>query len=628
MKKLFPLAFAIIISLICSCRDVLPNEDVEEDEYEKMASSKAGMEQLLSDVYAAIPMDDFNVNDQFTTLATYSKGCDYSVKVTGFWDYDKIRFINRFIQLVDSAREKGSIDNATRDSMLGEAYFVRAYCYFAMVRCYGGVPLVTWSTNESGSRKTEKATWDFVISDLENAAKFLPEEQASGSFRATKWSALGLLSRVSLYAASVSKYWGKEAIPSSYKAVADKLTYMESSYADAYYDKCIEACGQIMSSGRFSLYGGASTSVSKSKENLTNLFLDRQDCEFIFGKAGEDMKNKGASWFERLYSPNQAHTPGLSNCIWGNYSVTSDMVDLFDNYSASGGRASGVVRTRNDGKEDIYFSVVISSNTTFDSFADFIKYNNPQDPFLNKDARFHAWVLYPGAEFRGITITAQGGIWRPGKTYPFFYDNSEFSFNGTTYYGLGGDEDNISAFHHLGSIQPNNASRYWNCCCGIRKFLNPTEAITLSNTPWCDIRHAEILLNYAEAYAESGKGDAATAKKVLNDIRHRAAFTDNIEPTLENVIHERQVEFAFEGHESYTLHRRRAYLNTRSGQEYRKHTLAPVLDLRDGTPKYIFPRVDVFDGDAYYSLKGLDTGLLDYYAAIPGPTLVVNPIQE
>ena len=623
MKKIFSYTFVLITCLtLGSC---------EKDRYEDNASSLEGMQKLLSELYQAIPMEEFNSNDQYTTLATYSDGCDYAIKLADCWDYDKIHTINRFIQLLDVALDRGSIDKGTRDMMLGEALFVRAYCYFAMVRSYGGVPLVTEPTNQIGARNTEKQTWDFVISELEKAAELLPEKQMYGSYRATKWAALGLQSRVALYAASVSKYWGQEAIPGSYKAVTDKLAYMESSYADDYYGKCINACKAVMASGQFSLYGGATTSVARAKENLTNLFLDRQDCEFIFGAPGAYRASGRAAEFDILNSPNQAHAATAAEGGWGNYSVTSDMVDLFDNYTASGGRANGMVRTRNDGKEDVFFSEIHNAHSTFDKHVNFIKYDHLQDPFLNKDARFHAWVLYPGAEFRGIAILAQGGIWMNGDDSPVVYKNYVFGHYDVFYYGLGGKDDKISAFLNIDQNPPKNQAQYWNCCCGIRKFLNPLEATRHSTAPWYDIRYAEILLNYAEAYAESGKGDVATAKKALNDIRHRAAFTDNIEPTLENVLHERRVEFAFEGHENYLLHRRRAYLNTRSGNEYRKHTILPVLDLREVSPRYIFLRVNVYDGDEHLSPQGLDTGLLDYYAAIPGAdraSLVGNPIQE
>lgn len=273
----------------------------------------------------------------------------------------------------------------------------------------------------------------------------------------------------------------------------------------------------------------------------------------------------------------------------------------------------------------------MNAASSFDNDADFIKYSNPDEPFADKDARFQAWVLYPGAEFRGKTIVAQGGIWLNGQD-PEFYENNAHTVGGVTYYGLGAENSaNISAFFEIGKGATSNHAYFWNSSFGIRKFLDPSQALKYSTNPWYDIRYAEILLNYAEAVVESGKGDAAIAKKALNDIRHRAAFTDDIDLTLENVLHERKVEFAFEGHESYTLHRRREYLNTRSGNQYRKHTLLPVLDLRDGEPQYIFARVNLYHGDVQFSATGLNTEQLDYYKGIPNfnvNRLTPNPSQE
>ena len=481
-------------------------------------------------------------------------------------------------------------------------------------------------------RSTEKETWDFVISELDKAAELLPDEPKGGKYRASKWAALGLQSRVALYAATLSKYWAKEAIPSSYKAVQEKLTYMEASYADAYFAKCIEACDKIINSGKFSLYGGATTSVSKAKDNLTALFLERQDCEFIFGKSYKDGTADADNGFDRNNSPNQKHGTG-SNAGWGNYSIMSELVDLYDNYNAAGGRADGTVRTRNDGEEDTYFSQISTSASSFDKNADFIQYDHPQDPFLKKDARFQAWILYPGSEFRNVTIVAQAGYWLPGGKLEFYQENST-KIGNTTYYELGADSQNgMSAYIDIGNVGSSNHSYFWTTGFGIRKFLDVNNPLDKSTGPWCDIRYAEILLNYAEAYAESGKGNAADAKQYLNDIRHRAAFTDDIEPTLENVLHERRVEFAFEGHETYTLWRHRAYLSNRSGGPHRKHTVINIRDLRggEGTEKYIYARVNAYWSDVQNSTTGLNTDLLDYYGSIPNYAenrLTVNPSQE
>lgn len=644
MKKIIKYTLAIILGLsLCACDKLFDSleGDLTKMSEEDMTSTQAGMETLLADVYSYIPMDAFNTKDQNTTNASYSKGASYDMSVTGFWDYKKMRSINYFIKQVDIALEKKAINQETRDLMLGEAIFIRAYCYFAMVRRYGGVPIVTEPLDayyDGGKneglyvpRSTEKETWDFVISELDKAASLLPEVNRGGKYRATKWSALGLQARVTLYAASLSKYWSKEAMPATYKAVTEKLTYMESSYANAYYAKCIEACEAIINSGKFSLYGGATSSVETAKKNLTDLFLTRQDCEFIFGKSYNSNIPEATNNFDINYSPNQAHET-ITNGGWGNYSVTSDLVDLFDDYDARGARADGTVKTRNDNKEDVYFAQIVNSASDFDKNADFIKYDRPQDPFLNKDARFQAWVLYPGADFRGTKIVAQGGIWAPGKD-PKFYENTKVTVGGKNYWGLGDEsESNISAFFEIGKGATANHAYYWSSCFGIRKFLDPSQALKYSTNPWCDIRYAEILLDFAEAVVEShASAKFAAAGKALNDIRHRAAFTDDVELTLENVLHERRVELAFEGDESYTLHRRRAYLNTRSGNQYRKHTTLPVLDLRDGTAKYIYARVNLYHGDVQFSSTGLDTDLLDYYAKIPNFNingLTSNPADE
>ena len=68
-------------------------------------------------------------------------------------------------------------------------------------------------------------------------------------------------------------------------------------------------------------------------------------------------------------------------------------------------------------------------------------------------------------------------------------------------------------------------------------------------------RYAEVLLNYAEAVCESGLGDKTIAAKALNDIRKRAAHTNEIELTRENVRNERFVELAFENIRIWDLRR-------------------------------------------------------------------------
>ena len=639
MKKIFKYALAIVLGIsLCSCEKYFDNleGDLTKMTEDDMISSLSGLERLLSNVYSIIPMDDFNKKDRTTDNANESRSCEYSADITSFWSFTKIRSINMFIQQVDNALENGYINQSTRDAMRGEALFVRAYCYFAMVRSYGGVPIVKEPLDDQYDggeniglyvpRSTEKETWDFVIADLDEAASLLPETSNDGPYRVTKWGALALQSRVALYAASVSKYWNNAAIGSDYDAVKQQLTYMNASYADAYYQKCIEASAKIINSNKFSLYGGATSDRAKAKENLTNLFLARHDEEFIFGKSYETGVATASNGFDASCSPNQAHET-ITNVGWGTYCITSDLVDVFDDYDANGGRVDGTIKTRNDGVENEYASQVQLPASTFDPGKDYIKYDDPSTPFLNKDARFQAWVLYPNCNFRNLKIIIQGGIVKNDGKYSFYQEDSG-ELNGKTYLALGGHDADVSAFYNLDN---SFTGHYYNTAFGIRKFLDPDKAIKYSVNPWYDLRYAEILLNYAEAVAESGQGDKTLAAKCLNDIRHRAAFTDNIELTLDNVLHERRVELAFEGDYTYTLHRRRGFLNNLSGVTYRKHTVVPMIDLRGSEPKYILPRVNIYHGDVDKSATGLNVNVLSYYQGIPNRDknhFTPNPSQQ
>ena len=98
MKKIFKYTFVFVLALgLTSCDKLFDSleGDLTRMSEEDMVSTQAGLERLLSDVYNTIPMDAFNTKDQHTTFASYSKANDYDIAVTGFWNYTKMRSINR-----------------------------------------------------------------------------------------------------------------------------------------------------------------------------------------------------------------------------------------------------------------------------------------------------------------------------------------------------------------------------------------------------------------------------------------------------------------------------------------------------------------------------------------------------
>ncbi len=79
-----------------------------------------------------------------------------------------------------------AMDDATKKSMLGEVYFLRAFFYYHLVRLYGDVPLITApvtldSPDLYPERTATDKVYDLIIADLQAAeASGLPETDQTG----------------------------------------------------------------------------------------------------------------------------------------------------------------------------------------------------------------------------------------------------------------------------------------------------------------------------------------------------------------------------------------------------------------------------------------------------------------
>ncbi len=72
------------------------------------------------------------------------------------------------------------------------------------------------------------------------------------------------------------------------------------------------------------------------------------------------------------------------------------------------------------------------------------------------------------------------------------------------------------------------------------------------NNNWRIYRYSETLLNAAELIVATG-GDSNEAKRYLNQVRRRAGLQTELEPTLDNIIEERHLEFVGEGKRYWDL---------------------------------------------------------------------------
>ena len=113
----------------------------------------------------------------------------------------------------------GSIAQAERDRMVGEAKFLRALAYYNLVTLYDNVPLILepHGGGEQVPDSPPEAVFAQIEQDLIDAAAVLPDpDELAGDERgrATKWAALAKLGRVRMQMAGVvnlTDKWGEAA---------------------------------------------------------------------------------------------------------------------------------------------------------------------------------------------------------------------------------------------------------------------------------------------------------------------------------------------------------------------------------------------------------------------------------
>lgn len=640
MKKIF--AFILIAGLSLGLTSCDKFFDSMEGDLSKVAAddllqSENGLLALLADLYAQLPGLSMSDNDKYQMFGNGARDVpSYASTVSGFWNYKKVRAVNVFLQAVEDCRTNGVLDDAAADKYKGEALFIRAYYYFGGVRVYGGMPIVEedlsgyYGTEEEYKlyvpRSTEKETWDWVIAEFEKAAALLPETQAQ-EMRANKYTAYGMKARAALWAASVSKYWERAALNPQWVAVQKNLTKMNADDAAAYYQTAIDAAKKVIDS-RYTLYGSNPGSVSAAIENLTELFQNWKAEEGLFGrsyKTGSDATTNGTD----KWVPNQ-WAFGYTGTGAANYAVTLNLADEYDYYDNSSDRnhKSGKIQTLVNGDENAYFTDP-QAEFTYDKVASYKHYDSVDEPFLLKDARFQSWVMYPGTTFRNEICYMQGGMVKPDKTVDVYPDsqpdgtgNYEVTFKGESYYPYGGAGTQNSSF--MGLLADKNSNNRNTYCFSPRKYVDQKSNNDYVQSPYYDLRYAEVLLTYAEAVAESKLGDAKLAKDCLNEVRHRAGFKDDVDLSVDNVLHEWKVEFPFENKWTNVLYRRRGFYNPNKtdnqeeGNIGMKLTLIPMVDLSGSKAQYIFLRSIPMSATSKWGYSGLPLSYNGtYYNSIP-----------
>ncbi len=224
MKKIYnSIWFLAFIVLFSGCDDKLDLEPRQSISVGTAISTGENVKNILIGVYNETGQEDsyggylqlmadlYGFTDQATWGGTFQQPRQVFNKnifvdnsfVRDLWlnAYEAINQANLVLDYADL------VDEADRDKVMGEAYFLRALNYFDINRFFAspdgslGVPLtLTGIVDYSGDLEIARApadqVYNQVISDLEMAYSLLPED--NGIF-ADKYSAEALLARVQLH---------------------------------------------------------------------------------------------------------------------------------------------------------------------------------------------------------------------------------------------------------------------------------------------------------------------------------------------------------------------------------------------------------------------------------------------
>lgn len=195
---------------------------------------------FLNDTYInfnGLQTDNALARGSFTSIGNFNQviASDQIGRVDGLWT-TWYRTINRANVVLDRVPQIIDINEATRARILAEAYFLRAFSYFALLKDFGPVPLRTVETSGATEKGVPRATVDQVnelmINDLLIAEKDLPETVGNETGKASKWAAKMLLAQVYLN----KEDWTNAAQKADEIIKSNNFSLVEVAKSDDFYD--------------------------------------------------------------------------------------------------------------------------------------------------------------------------------------------------------------------------------------------------------------------------------------------------------------------------------------------------------------------------------------------------------
>ena len=506
--KILPLILLIWITL-GACEKLLEEDKDNQYTKDRVLNQPSFAEGILLSAYRSIP-NSYIINEVATDDAVTNEKSDNFLRMaTGEWSsinnplniwttsYDAIFNINYFLSVVDQIEWSWKSDIRSKmfnNRFKGEAFALRAYFYYQLLISHGGVaengqllgvPLVTEvldvNDNWTLPRNTFQDCLDQINKDLDSAIVKLPLSWTDNPNDPNYNLVFGKqnLNRVN---GTIAK-----AIKSKVALLAASPAFNNSTFDITKYTEAAKLAGKVI------VANGGITSLNAQG----HLFFDDDNDPFtteILWRNDYLVNNT----LEALNYP-----PSLFGS--GNVNPTQNLVDAFPMLNGY-------------------------------PISDITSGYNPLNPYLNRDPRLKAYIIYDGNKMNTTTI-------RTNVT-----DLKD---------GLNNSTDATRTGYYLLKLLRNNVN------------LNPS-AINTRRHFKTHIRFTEIFLNYAEAANEAWgpNGDPEaygfSARSVIAAIRKRAGLAAadpylasiTTKEAMRDVIrNERRLELCFEGFRFWDLRR-------------------------------------------------------------------------
>ncbi|WEK33681.1 MAG: RagB/SusD family nutrient uptake outer membrane protein [Candidatus Pseudobacter hemicellulosilyticus] len=192
----------------------------------------------------------YSASTNTTQIAYYQNNLNPgNVSNNHFWNW-LYPVIYKANDAVEGLTGNTALSPAASRQLLGEALFMRAFCYFYLVNLYGNVPLITgtdYTQNAITPRTPKEKVYAQIIVDLTEAQQLLSDlylspamQETEDRVRPTRWAATALLARTYLFTGDWSN-----AEKEAGKVIDHTPLFQPGSLDDIFLKNSTEAIWQI-----------------------------------------------------------------------------------------------------------------------------------------------------------------------------------------------------------------------------------------------------------------------------------------------------------------------------------------------------------------------------------------------